>query len=257
MLVSAAVPAFGQYSTADDSLYADVIVPRAELRWVIDVPTAGILPRGTFDMDMRTFPIGGVQTTLNIGLGHRFMVGVGYGASQVLTDVDPDWNPQVEFLLRFRLHEESEGFPALAVGFSSIGYGPFDAENDRYSVKAPGFYFVLSKNFRFYQNSAAWHGGVNYSLENEQDNDPNLFIGFNADVSPNMTFLTEYDFAFNDTERNGVYGRQRRGYLNMGLAWYITQELSLELDLKNLLRNRSNSDAIDREIRLVYTEYFY
>ena len=72
--------AYGQYSTPDDSLYANVIVPKPELRWVIDVPTAGILPRGTFDMDMRTFPIGGVQTTLNIGLGHRFMVGVGYGS---------------------------------------------------------------------------------------------------------------------------------------------------------------------------------
>ena len=256
MLIFIAATAFGQYSTPDDSLYANVIVPKPELRWVIDVPTAGILPRGTFDMDMRTFPVGGVQTTLNIGLGHRFMVGVGYGASQVLTDVDPDWNPQVEFLLRFRLHEESEGFPALAVGYSSMGFGPYDSENERYAVKSPGFYFVFSKNFQFYENPAAWHGGINYSLENSRDNDPNLFVGFNADVGPSMTFLAEYDFAFNDTERYSVYGK-RRGYMNMGLAWYITQELSLELDMKNLLRNRSNSSAIDREIRLVYTEYFY
>lgn len=260
MLAIMTVPVYGQqgqYSTPDDSLYANVIIPRAELRWVMDVPTAGILPRGSFDMDMRTFPVGGVQTTLNIGLGHRFMVGVGYGGSRVLTDSDPEWNPKVEFLLRFRLHEESEGFPALAVGYSSIGYGPYDQEFDRYAVKSPGFYFVFSKNFSLYQNPAAWHGGINYSLENKHDNDPDLFIGFNADVGPNMTYLAEYDFAFNDTERYGVYGSKKRGYMNMGLAWYITQELSLELDLKNLLQNRSNSSAIDREIRLVYTEYFY
>jgi hypothetical protein len=246
-----------QYDTADDSLYANVIIPRPELRWVIDVPTAGILPRGAFDMDMRTFPIGGVQTTLSIGLGHRFSVGIGYGASQVLTDNDPDWNPQIEFLLKFRLHEESEGFPAIAVGYSSMGFGQYDSEYDRYTVKSPGFYLSFSKNLMFYNNPAAWHGGINYSLENDNDNDPNLFVGFNADVGPNMTFLAEYDFAINDTERYHVYGRQRRGYLNMGLAWYITQELSLELDMKNLLRNRADADAIDREIRLVYTEYFY
>jgi len=257
LLFASSYAQYGQYDTADDSLYSNIIVPRPELRWVIDVPTAGILPRGTFDMDMRTFPIGGVQTTLSIGLGHRFSVGVGYGASRVLTDDDPNWNPQIEFLLKFRLHEESEGFPAIAVGYSSMGFGQYDSEYNRYTVKSPGFYLALSKNFRLYDNPAAWHGGINYSLENDNDNDPNLFVGFNADVGPNMTFLAEYDFGINDTERYGVYGRQRRGYLNMGLAWYITQELSLELDLKNLLRNREGADAIDREIRLVYTEYFY
>jgi hypothetical protein len=247
---------YDQYETADDSLYEDVIVPRPELRWIMDVPTAGILPRGTFDMDMRTFPVGGVQTTLNIGLGHRFMVGVGYGASKVLTDEEPDWNPQIEFLLRFRLHEESQGFPAIAVGYSSIGFGPYDSEFERYAVKSPGFYLIFSKNFGFYNSPAAWHWGINYSLENEEDDDPNLFVGFNTDVSPTMTFLAEYDFAINDTKKYGVYGK-RRGYLNMGLAWYITEELSLELDMKNLLKNRHDADAIDREIRLVYTEYFY
>ena len=247
---------YRQYETSDDSLYANVIVPRPELRWVIDAPTAGILPRGAFDMDMRTFPVGGVQTTLGIGLGHRFSVGVGYGASKVLTDEEPDWNPQIEFLLKFRLHEESEGFPAISVGYSSMGFGPYDSENERYAVKSPGFYLVFSKNFQFYQNPAAWHWGINYSLENERDNDPNMYIGFNSDVGPSMTFLAEYDFGINDTDKYGIYGK-RRGYLNLGLAWYITQELSLELDMKNLLKNRSDADAIDREIRLVYTEYFY
>lgn len=256
LALSLAAPAFSQYDTADDSLYSNVIIPRPELRWIIDTPTAGILPRGAFDMDMRTFPIGGVQTTLSIGLGHRFSVGIGYGASQVLTDRDPDWNPQIEFLLRFRLHEEGEGIPAIAVGFSSIGFGRYDTDNDRYQVKSPGFYMAFSKNLLFYDNLAAWHAGLNYSLENEHDNDPNLFVGFNADVGTNMTFLAEYDFALNDTEEYGVYGK-KRGYLNLGLAWYLNEELSLELDLKNLFRNRDDADAIDREIRLVYTEYFY
>jgi len=265
LVLSMAVPAVSQYDTADDSLYSDVIIPRPELRWIMDTPTAGILPRGAFDMDMRTFPVGGVQTTLNIGLGHRFSVGIGYGASEILTDKDPDWNPQIEFLLRFRLHEESEAMPAIAVGFSSIGFGKYDTDNNRYQVKSPGFYIVFSKNLLFYENLATWHAGLNLSLENEHDSDPNFFVGFSADVGTNMTFLAEYDlalndnsgeFALNDIGEEVKYGK-KRGYLNLGLAWYITQELSLELDLKNLFRNRDDADAIDREIRLVYTEYFY
>ena len=83
---------------------------------------------------------------------------------------------------------------------------------------SPLMVVTFSKNFMFYNNPAAWHGGINYSLENDNDNDPNLFVGFNADVGPNMTFLAEYDFGINDTERYHVYGQQKRGYLNMGLA---------------------------------------
>ncbi len=255
ILISAA-PVLGQYDTADDSLYANVIVPRAELRWIMDTPTAGVLPRGAFDFDLRTFPVGGVQTALSIGLTRRFTVGIGYGASHVLTDTDPDWNQKIEFLLKFRLHDESAGFPALAVGYSSMGYGRYDSEFSRYTIKSPGFYLTFSKNFQFYGNPAGWHGGIGYSLENDVDDDPDLYLGFNADVGPAMTFLTEYDFAFNDNQRYHVYGL-KRGYLNMGLAWYITDELSLELDLKNLFRNRSDAQAIDREARLVYVEYFY
>jgi len=247
-----------QGTTSDDSLYANVIVNRPQLRMTIDYPTAGMLPRGAFDIDMRTFPVGGVLAALRIGLSDEFMVGIGYGASRILSDVDPDWNPRLEFNIKLRLHEETAGdnFPAISVGYNSLGYGNYDSENSRYMVKSTGFYVAFSKNFGLYDNATGIHWGVNYSLENKVDNDPNVFLGFNTDVGPNMVFLAEYDLALNDNKRYDVYGLGR-GFLNMGLAWYITDDLSLELDLRNLLRNRSNAAAIDREIRLVYVEYFY
>lgn len=249
---------FAQEYTLDDSLYTNVIINRPQLRTIIDTPTGGMLPRGAFDFDLRTFPIGGVQAALRIGLTDRFLVGVGYGSSKLLTDVDPDWNPRLEFIIKLRLHEESmrDGLPAIAVGFNSLGYGYYDSDNDRYMVKSTGFYLTLSKNFKLYDNPAGIHWGANYSLENKVDNNPNVFFGFNTDVGPSMVFLAEYDLALNDNKRNGVYGLGR-GFLNMGLAWYITDDLSLELDLKNLLRNREDAEAIDREARLVYVDYFY
>lgn len=249
--------AIAQPLSTDDSLYANVIVSRPNLRTTIDTPTAGMLPRGAFDFDMRTFPVGGVQAALRIGLTDRFLVGVGYGAARVLTDVDPDWNPKLEFIIKLRLHEESvDNIPAIAVGYNSLGYGNYDSDRDRYMVKSSGFYMVFSKNFKFYENAASLHFGANYSLENDMDNDPDVFLGFHTDVGPTMVFLTEYDFAINDNKRYDVYGLGR-GYLNIGLSWYITDDLSLELDLKNLLRNRSDAETIDREARLVYVEYFY
>jgi hypothetical protein len=215
-----------------------------------------MLPRGSFDLDMRTFSGGGLQAVLGIGLMNRFSVGLAYGASKVLTDTEPKWGPRLEFQLRYRLLEEGHGFPAVAVGYSSQGYGPYDDSLKRYQVKSPGFYLAFSTNFQLYSNNAGLHWGANYSLENERDSDPSVFVGFDADLGNNMLFLSEYDFALNDNTRYSVYGKGR-GFFNMGLAWYLTDGLSLELDLKNLLRNRAGAGAIDREARLVYTEFFY
>lgn len=250
------IPAYAQRET-DDSKYSEIAVPRAELRWIIDTPTAGMLPRGSFDLDLRTFSGGGLQTALGIGLMNRFSVGLAYGASTVFSDTMPNWNPRLEFQLRFRLLEESEGLPAIAVGYSSQGFGRYDDERSRFQVKSPGFYIAFSKNFNLYSNPAGWHWGANYSLENDFDRDPSAFVGFNADLGNDMIFLSEYDFALNDNKPEvGIYGRGR-GFLNMGLVWYLVDGLSLELDLKNLLRNRKDADAIDREARLVYMEFFY
>lgn len=251
-----AVPVFGQHKSSQAPAYDNQPAQKTQLRWIIDTPTAGMLPRGAFDLDMKTFVAGGLQATLGIGLMDRFSVGLGYGASAVLSDTMPDWNPRLEFQIRYRLLEESNSFPALAVGYSSQGYSRYDTDNKRFRIKSPGFYLAFSKNFNFYDNPAGWHGGINYSLENKVDNDPSGFIGFNSDLGNDMLFLAEYDFGFNDNKRSSIYGLGR-GFLNMGLAWYLTDRLSLELDLKNLFRNHKGIDAIDREARLVYVEYFY
>jgi len=245
-----------QTETSDDVTYAKMKIPRTPLRWIIDTPTAGMLPRGSFDLDFRTFAGGGMQTSLGIGLMSRFSIGLGYGASRVFTDTMPDWNPRLEFLLKYKLLDQSTGLPAIAVGYSSQGYGRFDEDHGRFQVKSPGFYMVFSKDFDIYTSPAGLHWGINYSFENDIDDDPSAFLGFNTDLGDDMLFLAEYDFALNDNKRDIPYGRGR-GFLNMGVAWYLTDRLSLELDLKNLMRNRNDADAIDREARLVYVEYFY
>ena len=256
LIILSASSAFGQRQTADDSAYANIEIPRSPLRWIINTPTAGMLPRGAFDLDLRTFSAGGLQGTLGIGLMNRFSIGLSYGASSVLTDTMPYWNPRLEFQMKLRLLEEGESFPGIAVGYSSQGYGPYDVDKKRFQVKSPGFYLVFSRNLKIYQNPAGIHWGINYSLENKVDSDPDAFLGLNADLGNDMLYLAEYDFAFNDNRTDGIYGRGR-GYLNMGVVWYLTDGLSLELDLKNLLRNRRGASAIDREARLVYVEFFY
>jgi hypothetical protein len=256
LLFSFPVTLFAQRETPDDKAYAEMRIPRPQLRWVIDTPAGGMLPRGSFDIDLRTYSGGGLQAALGIGLMERFSIGLGYGASRVLSDTMPEYNPRLEFQIKYRLLVEDAGLPDLAVGFSSQGHGPYDENRERFQVKSPGFYVAFTKRFMLYSNPAGMHWGANYSLENERDSDPSAFVGFNAELGNDMMFLAEYDFALNDNKSDGVYGRGR-GFLNTALAWYLTDGLSLELDLKNLLRNRRDADAIDREARLIYVEYFY
>jgi len=239
---------------------------RFDPRWIIDAPTAHMLPRGAFDLDMRTFPEGGVQASLSIGLADRFFIGICYGGAKILSEKVPEWNPRMEFKLRYRLIEAINSFPDVSVGFSSLGYGLYQEKDttigyleDRYLVKSPGFYLGFSKKYSAYSGSFSVHGGINYSLEKSEDADPDFFIGLIANLGYQMIFLSEYDFAINDNKTAGRFGRGR-GYLNMGLAWYITSDLSLEVDFRNLLSNRRNpseeNQVVDREVRLVYLQFF-
>jgi len=254
---------------ADDSLYdyRSYIPPsHYDVRWLIDMPTAYMLPRGSFDMDFRTFPTGGLQSAINIGLADRFSLGLAYGGAKILSEEAPIWNPRIEFQVRYMLIEEYRSFPQITVGYSSVGYGLYQEKDEnigyrenRYLVKSPGFYLSVSKRYPVYSTYFSLHGGINYSMEKDIDSDPNFFIGALADLGYSMVFLAEYDFAINDNKSAGIFGRGR-GYLNLGLAWYITSELQLEFDFKNLLLNRRNLTGddlvIDREIRLIYLQFF-
>ncbi len=275
ILAFLAVPVFGQAPAGKQDRVSPpqkrLKIPSAhsDHRWLIDTPTASMLPRGSFDIDFKTFPSGGVQAALNIGLARRFSVGIGYSGGAVLSEDIPEWNSRIEFMFRFLLADEREYefFPSLAVGYSSYGYGLFVKEDtirgyheDRYLVKSPGFYLAMSKRYDVQGGDFGLHGGLNYSLENGADSDPNLFWGMDAVLGYDLVFLGEYDFALNDNRRLGIFGLGR-GYLNFGLGWYITPELCLELDFRNMLLNRKQSPtegsgSIDREIRLTYLQFF-
>lgn len=253
--------------TADELQgYRHIPPAHYDVRWLIDTPTAYMLPRGSFDLDFRTFPQGGVQAAIDIGLARRFQLGIAYGGARILSEETPKWNPKMEFRLRYMLVEEYASIPQIAVGFSSLGYGLYQEEDsslgyyeNRYLVKSPGFYMSFSKRYPIYTSYLSLHGGVSYSLENDIDSTPDLFVGTLINLGYNMIFAAEYDFALNDNKSGGNFGRGR-GYLNAGLAWFITNELQLEIDFRNLLLNRRNivheDLVIDREARLVYLQFF-
>ncbi|MBU8934223.1 MAG: YjbH domain-containing protein [candidate division Zixibacteria bacterium] len=227
-------------------------------RYLVDMPTAGTLPRGYYNISMRLYPNGGALGHTDIGLSHRLMMGISFGGEDVVSDRSPEWNPSIEFNIKFRLIDELEYFPAVSVGFSSQGSGQYNGALERYAFKSRGFYAVASRSFYFYQWTAGWHAGINYSREFKQDGDEqvNFFGGFDATFKYNLALLAEYDAALNDDRSTHDFAGKGRGYLNVSVKWLFTENLELEVLLKDLLENRRNSETFTREIRLTYIDCF-
>jgi len=258
LLLPAAASAQDRVNDAQISLYD---VPP---RWLVDMPTAGTLPRAYYSIGFRFYPNGGALARTDIGLSNRLMLGISYGAEDVISNREPNWNPRIEFNVKFRLIDELEVFPAVTVGFCSQGLGGWNSDLDRYTYKSRGFYGVLSRSFYFYSWTSGWHAGLNYSLENDIDNetDVNLFGGFDATFKYNLALLVEYDAALDDNksklpngEPNTVSGHGR-GYLNGSIKWLVAENLEIEFLIKDLLVNRPESDTFTRAVRLTYIERF-
>lgn len=233
-------------------------------RWLIDCPTAGTLPRAHWSIATRMFPGGGAIAHCDIGLSGRFMMGISYGGEQVFSNDDPDWNPNLEFSVKFRVVDEARAVPGITVGFSSQGYGAHNDAMDRFTFKSRGFYAVASRSFYFYQWTMGGHGGINYSLENDidQEEDLNFFVGLDATFRYNLALMLEWDAALNDdrsTLPDGTryeFGGKGRGYLNASVKWLFTERLEIELLLKDLFVNRRESDTFTRELRITYVDHF-
>jgi hypothetical protein len=233
-------------------------------RDLIDMPTAGTLPRSYFDIGLRVYSGGGALGSCNIGLSNRLTLGISYGAEGAISNVEPNWNPDIEFNVKFRLIDEMQYFPGVVVGYASQGDGLWNKDLQRYTFKSRGFYAVASRSFYFYKWTSGWHAGINYSMEKKKDEDNTLngFFGFDATFNYNLALLLEYDLALNDdksTYPDGTpanFSGKGRGYLNSSIKWLFAQNLQIEVILKDLLQNRREAETLTRELRLTYIEHF-
>ncbi len=148
-----------------------------EPRYLIDLPTAGIIPHGDVALDMEFYEQDGILSTVSIGAFNRLVLGISFGGSHIIGTEKPVWNGTPGFAARLRVIEETIVLPAIALGFDSQGKGAYIDQLGRYTVKSLGFYAVASKNYKVL-GFLSLHGGINYSLERADGNDsPNFFVG--------------------------------------------------------------------------------
>lgn len=233
-------------------------------RFLVDAPTAGLVPNGAFETRARMFPGGGVALRLDVGLADWISAGGSFGGLQIIGDGEPDWYPQPGFAVKLRLVEETFVGPAVAVGIDTEGAGYWDEDRHRFQYKSRGFYAVVSKNYAWWGDLSV-HGGLGRSLEEKDDKDPSPFVGFDKSLGPFFSLAVEYDLASNDNRDDGAYGKGR-GYLNGVISWSVAPQMELRVVVRDMLGNAESVDptfsdvVVDegwgREFAFSYVENF-
>ena len=225
----------------------------SELFRLIDSPTAGLVSKGRFGIDLRLFPNGGLAASMQAGALERLTIGLSFGGEQIIGDRAIAWYPRVEAGIRYRLIEESSALPAALVGYETQGYGAH--QNKRYQIKSKGLFAALSKNYASGLGQFGVHGGLNITRETEDgDEDISAWIGGDKSINEELVIVAEYDFAFNDNRRQSLGSGD--GYLNTGVRWSINPQLALGFYLKNVLKNGPAGTDLSRELSVLYSEGF-
>lgn len=218
-------------------------------RTVVDTPTAGLIPKGSYAFGVRLSPNGTMAGELVIGVFDRFELGVSYGGTNIIGSGDVDWYPRVEFQAKYRLIDEAVGFPAVALGYNSQGYDGYNHTLERYTVKSKGFYGVLSKNYSFL-GDLGLHAGLGMSMEGTGDDErePDLFIGITKSLNPDFIIMLEYDLPIsNDSIAESL--DQGEGYFNVGARVKFVEHLFIEVDFRNI---NENARYNNRTVQIVY-----
>lgn len=221
---------------------------KAEPRFIVDMPTAGMLDKGSFAVDIDFYQEGGVMAGLSAGIFERLSFGISYGGSRLLGSGKAVMDPSPGVNMRVRLLEEQLSLPALALGFDSQGRDGYLKELDRYSIKSPGLFAVVSKNYLF-AGYLSIHGGINYTFERADDSKGyNVYAGAEKTIGSFLSLLAEYNLALNDNSGSAI--GKGRGYLNLALRWSFSGGITLGVNLKDVLRNSREASMVNRTARI-------
>ena len=231
----------------------------SEQRQLVDMPTAGVLKRGQYEVGMRVYANGGILGNVNVGLTDRFMFGISYGGEKFVGSGSVDFNPLPGVDVRYRVIDETIVGPAVTIGFNSQGFGRYNKRLDsvrvnRYTQKSRGLFAAASKNFEFL-GTMGFHGGVNWAITEKKDKDNQLdfFVGADKSLNQELSVVGEYDVAWNDNKK--IIGHNR-GYLNLGAKLNFNQRFLVEFLLKDVLNNSREIGKFSREFRFTFIETF-
>jgi len=217
------------------------LVLAGEVCDLVDTPTPRIVEQSGYNVNFRFYNFEGSRGENNSGL----LVGLFFG---VLEHMNLGVNLDTENLIgnnsmklrrprlfvKFHIFGGSEHLPAIGVGYDDQGYGEY--RDRKYEHREKGFFIVLSKE-NFFPGLEASAGINGYDFEQFRVRG---FIGIFSRLGESVIPMLEFD--------NLGGGSQNR--INMGIRYFITPSLNIELDGKDV------ADKFDRIFRIGYMSSF-
>lgn len=237
---------YSQGSAGDKAKY--------ESRYIIDMPTAGVLPKGSYHIICNFMNNGGILSEIAISPFKDFLVGLSYSGSGIIGSESPVFQGIPGFQLKYRIIDESINFPALALGINTQGKGAFSPKDKRFEVISPGAYLSISKNFLNGIGEFALHGGINYSFEPPADTrSGNFYLGAEQSIGYRAAICAEYNADFYD--KNKKFSNSE-GILNMSVKYSVASGLTLELQFRDILESRTKTKHATRFVGFDFVSNF-
>jgi len=246
LLTILSVNLYSQGSAGSNAIY--------ESRFVVDMPTAGVLPRGAISAYSLFFTNGGVMIYLDAAPFENFNFGISYSGTNILGEGNVEFQDIPGINIRWRLIDETLVLPAVLIGFSNQGRGKYYESYERFQTLFPGVYGAASKSFKWFLGNFALHGGINYSWEQPTDQYyPNVWFGFEHSIGGSGSLIVELNPNIADTGEEMMI---KSSLLNAQLRWSVTKGLTLEFIMRDLLNHTKDISGFERWIGIEFINSF-
>jgi hypothetical protein len=220
----------------------------------IDMPTAGLFPVNDYAITVGYLTNSGLSVQFFASPFLFMNTGISFSGNKILGSGDVEWQKIPGFDFRFRIFSETFTIPAIALGFSNQGTGNYVIDHDRFETFSPGFYFAVSKNFKWKLGSIALHSGLNYSIEPQPENRTvNLYAGFEQSLGKIISMNFEYNFTNDDSMKEVL---NTKGMFNSSLRCSISDGVTLEFQFRDLFNHQKNANGIKRQLFLEIIKNF-
>lgn len=221
---------------------------------IVELPTAGILPKGTFTIQSNFFNNGGMRLRFLLSPFTNFTLGISYSGTNIIGSGEVNFQHLPGVQIKFRFFDERITFPALSIGLSTQGFGNYYKELERFQTYSPGIYLVASKGFKNFFGIFDVSLGINYSLEPKPNRRGiNLYGGFSQFIFKYLQLNLEYNSTLDESNKDVML---HKGLLNFSTAFLLKPNVKIELILKDLLKNFRSNTGIERNILIQYSGEF-
>lgn len=242
VLILSAQTTFSQGSAGNGAVY--------ESRYAVDMPTAGVIPKGDYSVGMQFFSSGGLAVNVDYGFFKNFNAGVSLSGVNIIGYGDVKLQNVPGINVKYRFIDETLAIPAFAVGLNTQGKGEYQNSSNRFEFFSPGIFLAVSKNFTWDLGDLAMHGGINYSFENPTDNFlMNYYFGIEQSLLSRLSVSLEYNSSVFEREAKRI---DSPGLVNSSLRCSIGEGFTLELQLRDLLETINKNNSIVRFVGIEY-----